>query len=173
MGVVVRPAALGDEAGMGAVHVAAWLAAYRGLMPDEYLDSLTVEQRTEMWRQGLERELRPGFGRFVAESAEGVVIGFVIVGPESGADGAARGEVFAINVDPSAWVGGAGSRLLTEGVSTLAAQGWPTAVLWVHPANARARGFYERRGWAADGAERIDEVLGVVVPEVRYTRSLP
>jgi hypothetical protein len=43
-------------------------------------------------------------------------------------------------------------------------------VLWVLPANARARRFYEIAGWVADGSERTMEVLGVVVPEVRYRR---
>ena len=43
-------------------------------------------------------------------------------------------------------------------------------MLWVLPANARARRFYEIAGWAADGSERTMEVLGVVVPEVRYRR---
>jgi hypothetical protein len=43
-------------------------------------------------------------------------------------------------------------------------------VLRVLPANARARRFYEIAGWVADGTERTMEVLGVVVPEVRYRR---
>jgi hypothetical protein len=40
----------------------------------------------------------------------------------------------------------------------------------VLPANTRARRFYEIAGWVADGSERTMEVLGVVVPEVRYRR---
>jgi hypothetical protein len=36
----------------------------------------------------------------------------------------------------------------------------------------RARRFYEVAGWVADGAERTDEVMGVVVAEVRYRRRL-
>ena len=43
-------------------------------------------------------------------------------------------------------------------------------MLRVLPANARARRFYEIAGWVADGTERTMEVLGVVVPEVRYRR---
>ncbi len=35
-----------------------------------------------------------------------------------------------------------------------------------------ARRFYEVAGWVADGTERTDEVLGVVVAEVRYRRRL-
>lgn len=38
--------------------------------------------------------------------------------------------------------------------------------------NDRARRFYERAGFRADGAEEPFEVDGVAVPEVRYTRTL-
>ncbi|HUF94538.1 MAG TPA: hypothetical protein VMO52_00495 [Acidimicrobiia bacterium] len=45
-----------DAADLGSVHVRAWQAAYRGgLMPDEYLESLSAEQRAEMWRTALLR----------------------------------------------------------------------------------------------------------------------
>jgi RimJ/RimL family protein N-acetyltransferase len=43
-------------------------------------------------------------------------------------------------------------------------------VLWVLPANARARRFYERAGWTCDGTERTVDALGLTVPEVRYRR---
>ncbi|MEV5463785.1 GNAT family N-acetyltransferase, partial [Streptomyces cellulosae] len=39
--------------------------------------------------------------------------------------------------------------------------------------NDRARRFYERAGFRADGAEEPFEVDGVAVPEVRYARPLP
>ena len=48
--------------------------------------------------------------------------------------------------------------------------GFAESVLWVLPGNVRARRFYERAGWTADGAEKISEVFGVTVPEVRYRR---
>jgi RimJ/RimL family protein N-acetyltransferase len=41
-------------------------------------------------------------------------------------------------------------------------------VLWVLPGNARARRFYERAGWAADGTEKTSEAFGVSFDEVRY-----
>jgi RimJ/RimL family protein N-acetyltransferase len=46
------------------------------------------------------------------------------------------------------------------------------AELWVLPGNHRARRFYEVAGWVADGAQRTDEVVGVLVSEVRYRRRL-
>jgi hypothetical protein len=44
--------------------------------------------------------------------------------------------------------------------------------LWVLRDNARARRFYERSGFRADGVEEPYEVAGVAVPEVRYAREL-
>ena len=32
------------------LHVEAWRSAYRGQVPDEYLDALTVQGRLDLWR---------------------------------------------------------------------------------------------------------------------------
>jgi ribosomal protein S18 acetylase RimI-like enzyme len=45
-------------------------------------------------------------------------------------------------------------------------------LLWVLKENTPARGFYERAGFRADGAEEPFEVDGAAVPEVRYVRQL-
>ncbi|NUL25824.1 hypothetical protein HRW17_26205, partial [Streptomyces lunaelactis] len=45
-------------------------------------------------------------------------------------------------------------------------------LLWVLKENDRARRFYEKAGFAPDGAEEPFEVDGVAVPEVRYARAL-
>lgn len=158
---------------MGAVHVRAWQAAYRGgLMPDDYLDSLSAEERAEMWRTALGQPLGPRRSRFVVEDASGTVIGLILVGPENGADDTLTGELFAINVDPDHWSTGAGRLLHDAGIDALSNAGFDRAVLWVHPDNARARSFYERLGWRCDDVTRQAEVLGVEVPEVRYSISL-
>jgi GNAT superfamily N-acetyltransferase len=82
------------------------------------------------------------------------------------------GELYAINVDPDHWGTGVGTALLGAAIERLAAFGFMRAILWVHPGNQRARAFYEREGWEADGVDRDQEVLGVMVPETRYSRQL-
>ena len=162
-----------DAEALGAVHVRAWQAAYRGgLMPDDYLDSLSVEERAEMWRTALEQPLSPRRSRFVVEDSSGNVIGFILVGPEDGGDDSITGELFAINVDPDHWGTGAGRRLHDAGVGALTEAGFDRAVLWVHPDNGRARSFYESLGWRSNDVTRQAEVLGVEVTEVRYSISL-
>lgn len=158
---------------MGFVHVRAWQAAYRGgLMPDDYLDSLSTEERAEMWRSALGQPLGPRRARFVVEDTSGVVIGFILVGPEDGDDETTTGQLFAINVDPDHWGTGAGRSLHDAGLDALTEAGFDRAVLWVHPDNGRARSFYESLGWKSDEVTRRAEVMGVEVPEVRYSISL-
>lgn len=98
--------------------------------------------------------------------------GFVTAGPADGEPTSSTGEVYALNVDPASWGRGFGAALLDSGVQALAATGFHTAVLWVHPENRRARHFYEQRGWTVDRGTRDQDVLGVVVPEVRYRARL-
>ncbi len=170
--VTIRQPVPEDAPALGAVHVRAWQRAYRGgLMPDDYLDGLSEDERAELWAEPLKRPPRPGFARFAAEDEMGTLVGFITVGPADGDPDSEEGEVYALNVDPVCWGQGCGRALLDAGVSALAEAGFSEATLWVHPGNRRARDFYERTGWLADGAEREQEVLGVQVPEVRYRLS--
>ena len=115
---------MADADGLGSVHVRAWLAAYRGgLMPDDYLDALSEDERAAMWRQSLEGEPRPRSARLVAATDDGAVVGFAVVGPEGGDVEAATGELYAINVDPEHWGQGVGTRLLVSGVRACSSPG--------------------------------------------------
>jgi GNAT superfamily N-acetyltransferase len=166
--VTVRYATVGDAPALGRVHVRAWQAAYRGQMPDDYLDGLRPEERAAGWDRGLRRD-RARDPVLVAER-DGRVVGFAVVRPAEDPEGA--GELSAINVDPDHWGTGAGRELLAAAHEALSRLGYVEAELWVLPGNHRARRFYEVAGWVADGAQRTDEVVGVLVSEVRYRRRL-
>jgi GNAT superfamily N-acetyltransferase len=155
------------------VHVGTWAGAYRGLLPDAYLDAMDVARWTGGWQRILTGERPPGAATFVAVTDDGGVVGFVDVVP-SRDDGAApdTGEVTSIYVLPSAWGTGAGRRLMTAAVDRLRAAGFRSATLWVLRDNERTRRFYERAGWSPDGAEKDDVVAGATVTEVRYRRDL-
>jgi hypothetical protein len=47
----IRRAVADDARGIAQVHVKSWQAAYRGLLPQSYLDALSVEQREAFWVQ--------------------------------------------------------------------------------------------------------------------------
>ena len=167
---VVRPAIPGDASAIGVVHVRAWQAAYRGVMPDEYLDSLSADDRAAMWHDRIARDDLPPV--LVAETG-GVVVGFAAYGRERPSpEQCGAGELGAINLDPHHWGKGIGRSLLREVMVALSSLGYREAILWVAPENMRARSLYEREGWRDDGAVGTAEVLGVTVTEMRYRTQL-
>ena len=169
MEVAIRPMTVADTTTVGEVHVRAWQAAYRGVMPDRYLDELRPVDRADMWRRSIESG---SSGQRDVITVDGEVSGFAAYGREHGSDDPARGELYAINLDPDRWRRGLGRQLIRHVTAELSRLGFTTAVLWVVASNDRARRFYETEGWAWDGAERTDTVEGAVVDEVRYNREL-
>src|SRR5215207_4157273 len=76
--VTVRPARIPDAPARGRVVVRAWQVAYRGHMPDDYLDGLRAEDRAAYWEEVLRREdLR---GTILVAERDGEVVGFAAVG---------------------------------------------------------------------------------------------
>ena len=162
--MTIRPARLEDARRLAEIHVETWRATYPGVMPQELLDGLSVDEREASWKECIPH---PETTAFVAE-VDGRVVGFVNVGPSFTEPG--MGELYAIYVEPSAQRTGAGLALIDAGVAALSER-WNEAILWVATENPRARRFYERYGWIADG-ERIDTSFpGAAVPEVRYRLS--
>lgn len=166
MNVTIRVARNGDSKGMGIVHVRAWQAAYRGVMTDDYLDGLSIEERAAMW----ERAISAPAGPHVLVAAVGdEVIGFASFGAEPNQlDSSGVGELFAINLEPARWGNGIGRLLLRKATDSLRSMGFREAVLWVVTTNFRARSLYESEGWTDDEAVRSEDVLRAIVQEMRY-----
>lgn len=168
----VRPAVKADAAGIAVVHVRSWQGAYRGVVPDAYLDALSVERRTEVWSEILGQVHVPSTGAFVLEEGDDVV-GFAHISPTRDDDmPTSTGELTGIYLLPSVWGRGGGRLLIHAGQDSLKAAGFTTATLWVLDGNTRARRFYERQGWIADGTTKLDHREGFTLVEVRYVTTL-
>jgi GNAT superfamily N-acetyltransferase len=161
---VVRRAHAADARAIADVHVRTWQAAYRHAFPQEVLDGLSVDERENSWRERLEE----GYAAWVAETAEGIV-GFAAAGPSRTERDV--GELYAIYVLPESWGGGAAHELMAAVDDWLVGEGYVTAMLWVLADNPRARRFYEREGWRAEGT-RTDTVRGTQVEEALYRLAL-
>jgi ribosomal protein S18 acetylase RimI-like enzyme len=175
MGVMdIRPARLEDVPEIAAVHVRSWQAAYRGLLPQGYLEGLDPSQRIGQWERSLSAADRSD-GRTLVADAGGRLSGFVSYGParDDDADSRRAGEIYAIYLVPAAWDQGIGRQLMAAALDRLSEAGFDQVILWVLDSNVRARRFYEAGGWLADGAAKRDDSFGVPVTEMRYRRSLP
>ncbi|MFD4501612.1 GNAT family N-acetyltransferase [Streptomyces sp. NPDC058457] len=164
----VRPMTLDDCDRVSEIRVRGWQYAYRGLMPQPFLDGLSVERDAERRRA---RFLDGGDGvtELVAERG-GTIVGWAAHGPYR--DGEVRtgdAELYAVYVAAAHLGTGAGRALLATVLEQCA--GYARVYLWVLKGNARARRFYEIAGFAADGTEEPYEVGGVAVPEMRYVKE--
>ncbi|MEO8395592.1 MAG: GNAT family N-acetyltransferase [Chloroflexota bacterium] len=167
----IREANITDAAGIARIHVVTWQHAYRGQMPDDYLDGLSIAQRTQTWIALLSNSYPKAHTLVALEGDQ--VAGFCSVGasPNEDAD-AQNGELFAIYVDPQAMGKGIGSALIAEGENWLRADGFTHATLWVLATNAPSIRFYEHQGWSADGVTKTDMMGVFPLHELRYARRL-
>ena len=161
--LVVRRAEPGDARRLAEIHVETWRATYADVLPQDVLDGLSVDEREGLWREWIPH---PETEVFVVVP-DGELVGFASVGPSWNNPGV--GELYSIYVLPRAHGSGAGPALMHAAVAALARR-FDEAILWVATVNPRARRFYERHGWVADG-ERVDSIAGASVPETRYRLS--
>ena len=167
MDVTIRAAAPSDADAIARVQVASWQVAYRGIVPDEHLDGLDWRERAEVRREQLERAADECVRVHVAVN-DGSLVGFMATGPERAAETSAPSgaEVYALYLAPEAWDQGIGRDLLARAVADVPDD--IPVVLWVLTENQRARAFYERQGFRADGAATTIQLGGRELAEVRY-----
>jgi len=162
--VAIVPAGPSDAADLAHVHVTAWRETYPGLLPQAYLDRMSVDAHARRFGQRLQR---PAANQVVlaAEARAGLVgycEGHAWTSPFGG-----EAEINTLYVLRDAQGEGVGRRLLQDASRVLQAAGARGLIIWVLAGNARARGFYERMGGVA-AARRAGPGPGGRVNEVAY-----
>ena len=163
--VKVRKAALVDAPAIARVHVASWKSTYAGILPEEFLASLAVDDREKMWSQVLGQDN----GRthvLVAELERFGVVGFAALGPERAGDEEYDSELSAIYILEEHQRRGAGQLLFRAGVNALAEDGYNSMLLWVLSQNPACR-FYEAMGGVPVRSRTIS-VGGQTYEEIGY-----
>lgn len=168
--MLVRAARTDDAYGIAVVHVRSWQAAYRGLMPQQVLDDLSIAQRQEGWERILADPER--LTRTLVVEHGGEIVGWAGYGDARDADAPGTGELWGIYAHPDAWSTGVGGLLIDAVEQALRAEGHEQAYLWVLDGNERASAFYERHGWHADGGTCTEERPGLRLHERRHVKNL-
>ncbi len=167
--LVIRPATSADVAALARVHLTGWQVGYRGLLPDDYLNSLTVEDYERRWADWLAQG-----GRTLLADRGSSLVAFASIGlisDDVDADNT-TGELRGLYAVPAAWGTGAGKAVHDAALAALRAVGLAQATLWTFSTNERAIAFYDRQGWAPDGLTKTDTSRGFPLAEIRYRRGL-
>src|ERR1700686_3896400 len=139
---MVRPAELEDAGEIARVHVATWRSAYRGLLPDDFLASLSEQHYTERWRRVIDES---SSRVFVVDEPNGIA-GFASGGRERAGESGFAGELYALYVLEGSQRRGHGRELVRAVAGALRDLHLPDMIAWVLRDNSSARAFYERLG---------------------------
>ena len=191
--LTIRPAVPNDAQEVARIRVLGWRFAYQGLVPQGYLDSLSIAENTERMRgylSQLPQNLPPNNLASVQGSSgdekrlfmlavrDDVVLGFChFSAAPNNADRPERavlgrvmiGRIHSLYVGPDALGQGIGHALMSQALSTFAVWGCERAYLWVLEGNSRAVSFYERQGWQLTGDTKVDCSFGVCLVEHEMT----
>jgi 2-amino-4-hydroxy-6-hydroxymethyldihydropteridine diphosphokinase len=166
--IAITSAKLEDARAIAQTHVLSWQHAYAELMPKEFLASLSVEKREDMWRDAIVK----GTPELLLAKSDGVVSGFVSFGPSRDPDALPQtAELMAIYLAPSACAQGIGRALWLACQSRIETLGFKRVTLWVLLENFRAIKFYQAAGFRAEAAcVKSFELGGTTLQEMRFGR---
>lgn len=158
----LRTAKLIDAAAGARVHHATWVTAYGDLLPADFWRTHTLAERTKSWQRSLIR----GFAPTLAE-VDGEIVGLAHASPareQHGVEPVRATQLWMLYVLVDHQGTGVGRALLDAVVPP----GAPCQ-LWVAEDNLRARRFYERNGFAVEGARITDDSFASIT-ELRMVR---
>ncbi|KHE72097.1 hypothetical protein LD39_06355 [Halobacillus sp. BBL2006] len=137
----IRKACFDDARGIAEVSVSAWQSTYKGIVADDFLDSLSVQKRTEKWADKIN-------GKdeiiYIAEK-EGKIVGYASGGGERGGSSQFDGELYAIYLLKVAQKKGIGKLILFYLLNDMEKRGYRSLLVWILKDN-RSKGFYEKLG---------------------------
>lgn len=160
---VLQPATSADAQLIARMHEQSWASAYRGILPDDFLDREMSAERETHWHARFE-ELAAGAGEVLIAIQDDQPIGFVcLVAPDE------NGSVLVDNLHalPGAKGTGLGTAMLGFAAKWARDRAATSLHLFVLEPNVAAIGFYESRGWQLAGRED-DTMGGIDIIALRY-----
>lgn len=161
---VIFPAGPQDAQALAEVHVATWRETYRGLLPDSFLDRMSVPVNTRRFSKSLVTPAEHEITLAAADRAG--IVGYAAGGP-SRTRIPGEAEVTTLYVLRAHQGHDLGRALLTAAARVFADQGATSLMISVLRDNLPARGFYEHLGGQAD-APRKEPGPGGLMYEVSY-----
>ncbi|MGE7688820.1 N-acetyltransferase family protein [Lysinibacillus sp. NPDC097214] len=159
----IRKANIRDAQSIGKVHVDSWQTTYQGILPDDFLNRLSYEQRTELWKKNISDATNYVL---VAENEQGEIIGFATGGTRKTKSVPNSTDLTSIYLLEEYHGKGIGKQLLKEIFTYFKQKGYEKVFVEVLAEN-KTRYFYEYYG--AQYVNNIEiKIGGKIVEELIY-----
>jgi len=158
-----REATAADCLEVASVHVQSWKGSFAGIVPQTFLDEMSVEKRAKAFEKGFSAS---SYKMYLAEAPGRGVVGFADFGePREVIDGY-EGELYSIYILPDFQRKGIGERLFNLGAEYLVGIGKRSLYLLTLEVSPY-RPFYEKMGGRIIGRAQI-EIEGIKFDELVY-----
>ena len=134
--IIVRKAEKEDVRQIAEICVEDWKTAYRGIIDDAFLDSMSVDKRYEIEKNR--------YQDFIVAADANRILGYAWL--QTAEDGAADCEIVALYVRYSYRKNGIGKLLLQYAIAQFKASGKKRMIIWCLKENDESRRFYEKTG---------------------------
>ncbi len=142
MEIHIRRAIKDDIPGIAKVHADSWKTTYKGIFPDEFLENITYEKREKQWENIFQQDDNHQI-RFVAETLDGTIIGFIDGGVERTGTYNCDGELYAIYLLQEYQGMKIGQKLFQALLSECINNEMQSLLVWV-VTNNPSKNFYEK-----------------------------
>lgn len=159
----IRRAELDDAPGIAKVHVDSWRTTYKDIIPNDFLNNLSYEQRTELWKKNI---ARTDNYVVISENNEGQIIGFADAWKRNNNVVVNSGDLTSIYLLEEYQGNGIGKRLLKELFGHFKQMGYKKIFVEVLEEN-KTRFFYEYYGAKLVKTVQI-KIGGKVLNELIY-----
>ena len=164
--ITIRPATTADRQAVAALHTANWQDAYRGLMPDAYLDGALAAEMQDAWAQKFRHMATVATSTVLVAERGGQLLGFIRL--VANADPRWGHYIDNLHVSAEARGLGVGRALFRAGAAWAAERGGEAGLhLLVYADNGAARATYAR--WQGREVEAFldDAPYGGKIPAMR------
>jgi len=150
LNIRIRASSREDYSAIARIHVDSWKTTYKGIISQDYLDSLSITSREPWWKDVIADSVNIVFVAEVISvpiDGESSVIGFIKGGPNRSAEYASdyAAELGALYLTEDYRQKGVGTRLVAHLVKELRKRDFNSMLVWVLASNPYRR-FYERLG---------------------------
>jgi GNAT superfamily N-acetyltransferase len=158
-----REATIDDCMSVAGVHVRSWQESFAGIVPQAFLDKMSVEKRARAFEEGFRAA---SYKMYVAEVPESGVIGFADRGEPRDNIGRYAAELYAIYLLPEFQRRGIGENLFKLVVESFVREGRCSMYLYALEVSPY-RTFYEKMNGRVVGRKRR-EIEGIPFDELVY-----
>ncbi|MCM1525084.1 MAG: GNAT family N-acetyltransferase [Ruminococcus sp.] len=148
-----------DIYGVSRIYEESWKYAYKGIVPQDFLDGIPEGK----WADSVDQPQRISLVMLDGDK----MIGTSSVSRSRSADLPDHGEIISLYLLPEYTGKGHGNALLAAAKDQLYKMGFDKIFLWVLEENRRARHFYEKNGFSPDGKAMVSNIGGRELAEIR------